>query len=399
MKQNFFYAFFVLGVWMTLNNPVSAQRVDTKLPWSVRITESEMIRWPESWQLDFQPKLKWDYCHGLELQAMLDVYDTYGGQKIADYAIAYVDTMIHDDGSITAYKLSEQSLDRVNPGKILFRIYEQTKNEKYKKALDLLYSQFAVQPRNEDGGFWHKKIYPHQMWLDGLYMGAPFYAEYAFRNTRPNDYADVINQFITSARHTYDPKNGLYRHACDVSRTERWADPVTGQSKHSWGRAMGWYAMALVDALDFIPKHEAGRDSMLNILNNVAVQVKRLQDPKTGGWYQVLDKSGEKGNYLESSCSAMFVYSMFKAVRMGYIDKSYLDVAMKGYKGFLDNFIEVDKNGLVTITRACAVAGLGGKVYRSGDYEYYINETIRDNDPKAVGPFIMACLEYERLQK
>ena len=160
-----------------------------------------------------------------------------------------------------------------------------------------------------------------------------------------------------------------------------------------------WYAMALVDVLEFIPQHEAGRDSLLDILNNVAVQVKKLQDPKTGGWYQVMDRSGDKGNYVESSCSAMFIYSLFKAVRLGYIDKSYLDVALKGYKGFLDNFIEVDKNGLVTITKACAVAGLGGKVYRSGDYDYYINETIRNNDPKAVGPFIMASLEYERLQK
>lgn len=213
------------------------------------------------------------------------------------------------------------------------------------------------------------------------------------------DYADVVNQFITVALPYIRPKNGLYRHACDVSRKERWADPVTGQSKHSWGRAMGWYAMAFVDALDFIPKHEAGRDSMLVILNNIAEQVKRLQDPKTGLWYQVLDRSGDKGNYLESSCSTMFVYSLFKAVRMGYIDSSYLDVALKGYKGILDNFIEVDKDGLVTITQVCAVAGLGGKNYRSGDYDYYINETIRSNDPKAVGPFIMASLEYERLQK
>ena len=209
----------------------------------------------------------------------------------------------------------------------------------------------------------------------------------------------IVNQFITVARHTYDPKNGLYRHACDVSRKERWADPVTGQSQHSWGRAMGWYAMAFVDALDFIPKHEAGRDSMLVILNNIAAQVKRIQDPKTGLWYQVLDKSGEKGNYLESSCSTMFVYALFKAVRKGYIDKSYLKVALKGYQGILDNFIEVDKDGVVTITKACAVAGLGGKNYRMGDYTYYINETIRSNDPKAVGPFIMASLEWERLQQ
>ncbi len=309
MRRTPFYNFFIVALLVTMTASVSAQQVDSKLPWSVRLTESEMIRYPESWQLDFQPKLKWDYCHGLELGAMLDVYDAYGDKKICDYAIAYTDTMVHEDGSITAYKLTDYSLDRINSGKILFRIYEQTKNPKYKKALDLLYSQFEGQPRNEDGGFWHKKIYPHQMWLDGIYMGAPFYAEYAFRNNLPQDYADVINQFVTCARHTYE------------------------------------------------------------------------------------------GNYVESSCSAMFIYSLFKAVRLGYIDKSYLDVALKGYKGFLDNFIEVDKNGLVTITKACAVAGLGGKVYRSGDYDYYINETIRNNDPKAVGPFIMASLEYERLQK
>lgn len=398
MGRSSFYHFFISVILTMISVSMSAQQVDAKLPWSVRLAESEMIRCPQAWQLDFQPKLKWDYCHGLELQAMLDVYDAYGDKKIRDYAIAYADTMVHKDGTITAYKLTDYSLDRINSGKILFRIYEQTKDEKYKKALDLLYSQFEGQPRNADGGFWHKKIYPHQMWLDGLYMGAPFYAEYASRNHRPQDYADVINQFVTVARHTYDPKNGLYRHACDVSRTERWADPVTGQSKHCWGRAMGWYAMALVDALEFIPKQEAGRDSMLTILDNVAAQVKKLQDPKTGGWYQVLDKSGEKGNYLESSCSAMFVYTLFKAVRLGYIDPSYLDVALKGYKGFLQHFIEVDKRGVVTITKACAVAGLGGKVYRSGDYDYYIHETIRNNDPKAVGPFMMASLEYERLQ-
>lgn len=359
-----------------------------------------MIRCPQAWQLDFQPQLKWDYCHGLELQAMLDVYDRYGDKKIYDYALAYADTMIQADGSIKTYKLHEYNIDRLNSGKFLFRLYEQSKDEKIKKAIDLLRSQIDTHPRNADGGFWHKKIYPNQMWLDGIYMGSPFYAEYAFRNNRPQDYADVVNQFITCARHTYDPQNGLYRHACDVSRKQRWADPTTGQSAHSWGRAMGWYAMAFVDALDFIPRHEAGRDSMLVILNNIAAQVKRLQDPKSGLWYQVLDKSGEKGNYLESSCSTMFVYSLFKAVRQGYIDSSYLDVALKGYQGILKNFMEVDPDGVVTITRACAVAGLGGeKNYRSGDYTYYINETIRSNDPKAVGPFIMASLEYERLNQ
>ena len=363
------------------------------------MVESEMIRCPESWQLDFQPALKWDYCHGLELQAMLDVYDRYGDQRIFDYALAYADTMVNADGTIQKYKREEFSLDRLNSGKFIFRIYEQTKDEKYRKALALLRSQLDDHPRNADGGFWHKKIYPNQVWLDGIYMGAPFYAEYAYRNNQVNDYADVINQFLMAARHTYDAQTDLFKHACDVSRKERWSDPVTGQSKHSWGRAMGWYAMAFVDALDFIPRHEAGRDSMLVVFNHLAQMVKRLQDEKSGLWYQVLDKSGEKGNYLESSCSCMFVYSLLKGVRKGYLDKSYLKIAAKGYEGILKNFIEVDKDGVVSLTRACAVAGLGGKVYRSGDYDYYINETIRSNDAKAVGPFIMLCLEWERLQE
>lgn len=394
------FSVFILSSWLlALPLEVAAQQVSDEQPWSVRMAESEMVRCPESWQLDFQPQLKWDYCHGLELQSMLDVYDRYGDPKFYDYALAYADTMVNADGSIKKYKREEYSLDRVNSGKFIFRIYEQTKDVKYKKALDLMYSQFEGHPRNEDGGFWHKKVYPNQVWLDGIYMGAPFYAEYAFRNNRVEAYPDVVNQFLMAARHTYDPANGLYRHACDVSRKERWADPVTGQSQHCWGRALGWYAMAFVDALDFIPEHEAGRDSMLVIFNNVATQVKRLQDSKTGLWYQVLDKSGEKGNYLESSCSAMFVYALFKGVRMGYIDDSYLEVAIKGYQGILKHFIKVDKDGLVTITQACAVAGLGGKNYRSGDYEYYINEAIRDNDPKAVGPFILGSLEWERLQE
>ncbi|MEL5893820.1 pectinesterase family protein [Bacteroides sp. GD17] len=397
MKKNSICKFIVSGLLLAFPLGMSAQRVSSEQPWSVRMVESEMIRCPESWQLDFQPRLKWDYCHGLELQSMLDVYDRYGNKKIYDYALAYADTMVNADGTIKMYKREEFSLDRINSGKFIFRIYEQTKDEKYKKALALMRSQLDDHPRNEDGGFWHKKIYPHQVWLDGVYMGAPFYAEYAYRNNQVEDYADVINQFLMAARHTYDPKTDLYRHACDVSRKERWADPETGQSQHSWGRAMGWYAMAFVDALDFIPQHEPGRDSMLVTLNHLAAMVKREQDPKTGLWYQVLDKSGAEGNYLESSCSTMFVYTLFKAVRKGYIDKSYLEVAIKGYKGILDNFIEVDKDGVVSITQACAVAGLGGKNYRSGDYDYYIHETIRSNDPKAVGPFILASLEWERL--
>lgn len=389
-----------LGLMFSVVGMVQAQESFPKeqKPWSVRMAESEMVRNPESWQVDFQPSLKWDYCHGLELGAMMDVYDRYGDAKFYEYALAYADTMVNEDGTIKKYKLTDYSLDRINSGKMLFRIYEQTKEEKYKKALDLLRSQFEGQPRNADGGFWHKKVYPNQMWLDGLYMGTPFLAEYAYRNNEPQAYQEVINQIKIVARHTYDPANGLFRHACDVSKREKWADKETGQSQHCWGRALGWYMMAIVDDLDFIPQHEPGRDTVLVILNHIAETLKKYQSPE-GLWYQVMDKSGDPGNYLESSCSAMFVYSLFKAVRKGYIPSSYFAVARKGYEGILNEFIKVDDNGLVSITKACAVAGLGGKNYRMGDYDYYIHEQIRDNDPKAVGPFILASLEWEGLPK
>lgn len=375
----------------------NAEEETNSLSYAIRMADSEMVRCPESWQLDFQPTLKWDYCHGLELQAFLQLYDRTGDEKYFDYARAYADTMIHEDGSITAYKLSDYNIDRVNTGKMLYQLYDLTKDEKIKKAIDLLRSQLDTQPRNEDGGFWHKKIYPHQVWLDGVYMGTPFMAEYAARYNRPQDFADVINQICMAARHTYDPANGLYRHACDVSREMFWADKVTGQSKHSWGRALGWYAMAIVDALDYIPLEQEGREEVLAILDNIVIQLKRIQDKKTGLWYQVLDRSGDKGNYLESSCSAMFIYTLHKAVRMGYIDASYRDIAEKAFKGYIKEFVEIDKEGLMNINRACAVAGLGGKENRSGDYEYYINEMIRSNDPKAVGPFIMAVLERDKV--
>ncbi|MBR3895675.1 MAG: glycoside hydrolase family 88 protein [Bacteroidaceae bacterium] len=393
----------LLSLWgmavMLCALPMQAQteKISEKLPLSVRLAESEMVRCPESWQLDFQPKLKWDYCHGVELQAFLRLEEMYGDSRYFDYAEAYCDTMVREDGTIVAYKLTDYSLDRVNSGKILFNMYARTGEEKYKKALDLLYSQFAGQPRTKEGGFWHKKVYPHQMWLDGLYMGCPFYAEYAARYGKPEAFQDIINQFCVVARHTYDPATGLYKHAWDESREMFWCDKETGQSAHSWGRAMGWFAMALVESLEFIPVDEPNRDSLLAILDNVVKQIERYQDKKTGLWYQVLDRSGDKGNYLESTVSAMFIYSIYKGIRLGVVPAEYMAVADKGFEGFLKRFIKEEKKGVVSITDCCAVAGLGGKNNRSGDYEYYINELIRDNDPKAIGPFINACLERERL--
>mgnify|MGYP000889526609 CR=1 FL=1 len=405
MRRTLFSDFFILFLFITTVPLVlSAQQVDSKLdsklPWSVRMTESEMIRCPESWQLDFQPKLKWDYCHGLELGAMLDVYDAYGDEKIRDYAIAYADTMVHEDGTITAYKLTDYSLDRINSGKILFRIYEQTKNPKYKKALDLLYSQFEGQPRNADGGFWHKKIYPHQMWLDGIFMASPYLVQYGEVFGDSLVYPDVVNQITLIARKTYDPETGLYYHGWDESREQAWADDETGCSPNFWSRSIGWYAAALVDVLDYMPETVAGRDTILTLVKNLAPVLVKYQDGKSGVWYQVTDQGNRKGNYLESSASALFVYFLSKAINKGYIGEEYKPAVKKAFDGMIKEFIKQEEDGTYTITNCCAVAGLGGdKVYRDGSFEYYVSEPVIENDPKSVGSFILAAIEYEKMNK
>jgi unsaturated rhamnogalacturonyl hydrolase len=367
--------------------------------WSVRMAESEMVRNPSLWMADFVTEKKWNYTQGLMGLAFMRLNEVTGDERYYSYARGYADSLIDENGIIYKYKKENYNLDQINPGKMLFLLYDRTKDPRYEKVIHTLKEQLDSQPRITEGGFWHKKIYPDQMWLDGLYMGAPFYAEYAARYNRPEDFQDVVNQFLIVAKHTYDPATGLYRHAFDASKKMPWADSITGQAPHAWGRAMGWFSMAIVDALDFIPVDQPGRDDMIIILQGMAEKLSKIQDPQTGGWYQVLDRSGDPGNYIETSCTAMFTYSILKGVKKGYLDASYLDTAKKAYNGLIDNFITVDSGGLVTLSKICGVAGLGGDPYRDGSYEYYIGEVIRDNDPKGVGPFIMASLEYEKLSE
>ena len=393
MKKNFICKFIVSGSLFFFSLGMFAQRVSADLPWSVRMVESEMIRCPEAWRLDFQPKLKWDYCHGLELQAMLDVYDCYGDQKIYDYALAYADTMINADGTIKMYKREEYSLDRINSGKFIFRIYEQAKDEKYKKALALMRSQLDEHPRNADGGFWHKKIYPHQMWLDGVFMASPFMAEYAEVFGQPQWFDEAVRQITLIYTKTLDPKTGLLYHAWDESKTQRWANPENGQSRHFWGRATGWYMMAIVDVLDFLPEDHVGRDSLISIFVNVAESLMKVQDPESKLWFQVLDCGGIEGNYLEASGSSMFIYSFAKGVRKGYLQPSYLKVAHEAFDGIIANLMKNDENGNLVLTQICGGCGLGGIPYREGDYQYYVTEKIVENDPKGIAPFILAGIE------
>lgn len=366
-------------------------------PLSSTMLFSEIKRNPESWMLDFSKKLKWSYTLGVELESFWDVYQRYGNDRILEYILSYTDKAVNDDGSINTYDLSHYNIDQINTGKLLFKVYDLTKEEKYLKAIHLLYSQLEGQPRTSEGGFWHKNVYPHQMWLDGIYMGSPFLAQYGqrFSENKQAVYDDVTKQFTLIAKYTFDPATGLFRHAWDESKSQPWANPTTGQSAHTWGRAQGWFFMALIDVLDYIPENYSKRDELLSILRTIADGVLKTQDTKTGLWYQVMDMPDRDGNYLEATCSSMFCYSLLKGVRKGYFGEIHREAGQKAFKGICDHLIKTNADGTISLTQCCEVAGLGGASQRNGTFEYYISEPIRDNDPKGIGPFIKACLEME----
>lgn len=360
------------------------------------MANSEMERNPEGWMLDFSKAPKWGYCQGLVLQSILQVWEKTGDQKYFNYANDFANSMVEEDGSIKTYNLLAYNIDMINSGKILFPLYKETKLEKYHKALDLQRSQMKTHPRTSDNGFWHKKVYPHQMWLDGLYMGSPFLAQYAAVFNEPALFDDVAHQIITVAKHTYDPETGLYFHGWDESKSQKWANPETGQSPNFWSRSIGWYMMAMVDVLDFLPEDHPKRAEIITILQNLSASLEKFQDPKTKMWYQVTNFLGREGNYLEATGSIMFIYTWKKASMKGYLDKSYKKKSEQAYNDYIKQFVKEDPNGTLSISSCCAVSGLGGNPYRDGSYEYYISEPVRDNDPKATGPFIMVSLLFNK---
>lgn len=370
-----------------------------KAPLSLRMARSEMQRNPSAAQLDgMDGRLKWNYTTGLELKAILDA-----DPSALSYVDAWYDAVISEDGRIGGgYKQSNFNLDHICPARTLFALYDLTGKEKYSAAIDSAYIQICNQPRTEAGAFWHKKVYPGQVWLDGLYMAEPFYAEYNSRRIRGwmesgINFDDIALQFITAYQKTYDPATGLNRHAWDETRSMFWADPETGQSQHAWGRAMGWYTMALAEVLDFFPREDSPYGELLGILTGILETLPRYADPETGMWYQVLDCPGREGNYTEATCSAMFSYVYLKAVKNGWLPASWKDYAIQTYRSLVRTFIREESDGTVSLVRCCAVAGLGGKDRRSGDYDYYIHEKITENDPKGVGPFIWASLIAESM--
>ncbi len=368
-------------------------------PVYVRMAKSEIKRNPDPRLLDFREKPKWEYTNGLMCLSFIKAWEASGDEALLNYTKSYADSMILESGKILTYKMRDFNIDRVNPGRFLIELNKISPKPKYQKAIDSLRKQMKGHPRTSEGGFWHKKRYPHQMWLDGLYMGSPFLTLYAKTYNDTALYTDVANQFYLVNKHLYVAEDSLYRHGWDESREQKWADPETGLSPEYWGRAMGWFAMATVDVLENFPKDHPQYAMRIETAKRVAVGIKKYQDPETGLWWQVLDKGGQEGNYLEASVSSMFTYFLLKAVQNDYIDDSYMQIAEKGYDGIINNLIKQNEAGTISLTKVCGVAGLGGNPYRSGTYDYYINEIIRDNDPKGVGPFIMAAILMEESKK
>ncbi|GHV14142.1 family 88 glycosyl hydrolase [Bacteroidia bacterium] len=388
--------FTLLAVFFLAScNQTKNEQPEEKL--SVKLAQSEMTRFPEAWMIEKAKSPRWGYTHGCVAKAMLDMFDYTQDSAYYNYAKGYADSLITQDGQIKTYRMDKYNIDNVNPGKILFRLYKATGDVRYKTAIDTLVVQMEKQPRTSEGGFWHKQIYPHQMWLDGLYMASPFLAEYARDFNHPEIYDDIMNQIRLMDKNSYDPETGLFYHGWDESREQRWADKTTGRSPNFWSRSIGWYGMALVDVLDFLPQDHAGRPDVIAIIEKMAEGIVRWQDDKTGVWYQVTNMGDCEGNYLESSGSAMFVTFLYSAINKGYISPDYKVAADKGFSGLIKEFVKKEDDGTYSITNCCAVAGLGGeKTYRDGSFEYYIGEPVILNDPKSVAPFIWAAIGHEK---
>ncbi|AZI24716.1 glycoside hydrolase family 88 protein [Pedobacter sp. G11] len=392
MKKSLLYTAVAL-----LGFSISAQSLfaQKKLSDQLTLTAMETL-WQDTTVLKGPKGPRWSYDMGVVLEGAAAVWRNTGDGKYFKYIQSSMDAYLDKEGNIATYKSEDFNIDNIKNGRALLLLYKVTGQQKYLLAVNKLYNQIKTQPRTKEGGFWHKKIYPNQMWLDGLYMGQPFYAEYAKLMKKDADFDDIANQFIWMEKNARDAKTGLLYHGYDESREEKWADKKTGLSPNFWGRAMGWYIMALVDVLDNFPKEHPKYKELLAILNRTATATVKYQDSKSGVWWDILDMPTRQGNYLESSASSMFVYGLAKGVRNGWLPQSFIAAANKGYAGLKKEFVEKAGNERINLTKTVSVSGLGGKPrYRDGSFEYYISEKVITNDPKGMGAFICAAAEME----
>jgi unsaturated rhamnogalacturonyl hydrolase len=342
-------------------------------------------------------KATWNYIDGCMIKAILEMYTITGDDKYFRFADAFIDAKVFEDGTIDGYDVNEKNIDNVNAGKTLFELYDLTHKEKYRKAIDLIYSQVKDMPRTAAGNFWHKNIYPNQVWLDGMYMCQPFYIEYETRYNGKKNYDDIYNQFKNVIDIMRDPLTGLYYHAYDSSREMFWCDKVTGLSQNFWLRAIGWYSMALLDTLDKADPSETKICTLLKIAFRDLMDAMVKYQDESGMWYQVVNFGGMDRNYLETSGSSIMAYALLKGVRLGYLPESYREYGKKAFDGVCEKYLTTDENGELHLGGICLVAGLGGKDRRSGTYDYYMSEPVVNDDAKGVGPFLLAYTEMRRI--
>lgn len=337
---------------------------------------------------------KWDHEYGVVLKGIEDVWKLTKDEKYFNYIKNSIEPNISDNGNIKGYVLESYEVDNINTGRVLFNLYYEIREEKYKKAAYLLRSQFDTHPRTSFGSFLHKKQLQNIIFIDSVYMGLVFLAQFGKEFNSPKDLDDVVNQIISAAEHNQDKDTGLLVQGYNETKTEFWADPETGLSKSYWGRGLGWYSVGLVETLEYLPEDHPKKSRLLEILRKLMDGVANVQDT-TGVWWQVVDKGNLEGNYLEASASSMFTYSFAKGVRLGYLDSKYKEVANKAYEGLINQFIEIDEDGEIHLNGTCKSGGLGGKDYRDGSFNSYACEPTAKDDHKGVGTFLMAGVQIE----
>ena len=338
----------------------------------------------------------WNYIDGCMLTALLAMAEITGDSRYFDFVEGFADAFVSEDGSIRTYDASACNLDDINEGRILFPLYRKTGREKYRLAADVLYQQLLHQPRTEEGNFWHKAIYPDQVWLDGIYMAQPFYALYE-KSFGSEDFSDTVQQIETVSLRMRDPLTGLYYHGYDAGRSIFWADPVTGCSANFWLRSIGWFSVALADLLEILPAG-AQREKLSGIFSSLMESIHRFAEEDTGMYWQVPDQPGREGNYLETSGSSMIAYAMLKGARLGVLKADYAAYGQKTFFGIAEKYLSFSGD-VLNLGGICLVAGLGpaNNLRRDGSYEYYISEPVVENDAKGVAPFLRAYTEIKRL--
>ncbi len=340
----------------------------------------------------------WNYIDGCMLMALAAMTEITGDDRYIAFAEEVTDFFVQEDGSIRTFEPEKRALDDYNEGRALFSVYRRTGKEKYRKAAEMLYRNLMEQPRTFEGNFWHKQIYPDQVWLDGVYMAQPFIATYQ-KEFGTGDYSDIAAQIRNVRKRMRDPETGLYYHGYDASRKAFWADPETGLSRCFWLRAIGWFTLALADLTGILPESAPERAEIVETFRELAESLEKYMDPETGMYWQVVNQPGREGNYPETSGSSMIAYAMLKGSRLGVLDARFRELGRKTFRGILDGFLKT-QDGMLELQNICLVAGLGpeNNRRRDGSYAYYISEPIVNNDAKGSAPFVLCYTEIKRLE-